>query len=222
MGYIQFARVIVICLFFISKDVVAQQKNYFPVWTYHQNNTNIHGLSVGTFTARYANTLTNGMKVEFIGLGGIALLGGFNRIFFDDITDRVNGICLSTTGMFALGSQVNGIAIGGVAQAICKVNGVAVSAFGQTFENFNGLTLGMLGSEVLDKGNGMMVGMAANRADTFNGIQIAFFFNTIETKGTGLQIGLFNKANNFKGIQIGFWNENQKRKMPIINWNFRD
>ena len=214
--------IIVVCLSFVIKNVFAQQKNYFPIWSYHQNNVNIHGLSVGAFTTfEETNTLTNGVKVELIGLG-LIFLGGPNHIFFDvNITDKVNGICLSTTGMFALGSQVNGIAIGGLAQAICEMNGVAISAMGQVFQSFNGLTLGMGGNEVLDTGNGVMLGMVSNKADIFNGIQVAIF-NTIESKGSGLQIGLFNKSSKFKGIQIGFWNENQKRKMPLINWNFKD
>jgi hypothetical protein len=51
------------------------------------------------------------------------------------------------------------------------------------------------------------------------GVQISAF-NYINT-GSGLQIGLFNTSQNFKGIQIGLWNVNQKRKLPIINWNFK-
>lgn len=38
----------------------------------------------------------------------------------------------------------------------------------------------------------------------------------------GLQIGIRNKSDNMKGIQIGLWNVNGKRKLPIINWNFKN
>lgn len=50
-------------------NVFAQQKNYFPIWTYHQKNVNIHGISVGAFTEQENNSLTNGIKIEAIGLG---------------------------------------------------------------------------------------------------------------------------------------------------------
>jgi hypothetical protein len=37
----------------------------------------------------------------------------------------------------------------------------------------------------------------------------------------GVQIGLINKSKKLKGLQIGLWNVNQKRKLPLINWNFK-
>jgi hypothetical protein len=40
--------------------------------------------------------------------------------------------------------------------------------------------------------------------------------------GRGVQIALFNSSMNFKGIQIGLWNKNQKRSLPFINWNFKN
>jgi hypothetical protein len=38
---------------------------------------------------------------------------------------------------------------------------------------------------------------------------------------SGLQIGIVNKSKNLRGIQIGIWNVNQKRKLPLLNWNFK-
>jgi hypothetical protein len=35
----------------------------------------------------------------------------------------------------------------------------------------------------------------------------------------GLQIGIFNASKHTKGVQLGIWNKNEKRKLPIINWN---
>jgi hypothetical protein len=40
-------------------------------------------------------------------------------------------------------------------------------------------------------------------------------------KGNGVQIGLVNMAKEMRGVQIGLWNVNQKRKLPLINWNFK-
>jgi hypothetical protein len=52
------------------------------------------------------------------------------------------------------------------------------------------------------------------------GVSVAPFAN-FGKKCRGLQIGAFNKCDDFKGIQIGWWNENEKRKLPLINWNFK-
>ncbi len=48
-----------------------KKRNLFPIWTYHQKNINIHGISLGIGSnlanPRYANT--NGIKIEIIGAG---------------------------------------------------------------------------------------------------------------------------------------------------------
>jgi hypothetical protein len=38
----------------------------------------------------------------------------------------------------------------------------------------------------------------------------------------GLQIGFVNKTIKLKGFQIGLWNKNGERSLPLINWNFKD
>jgi hypothetical protein len=59
-----------------------------------------------------------------------------------------------------------------------------------------------------------------NKHYVSNGLTFAFIGNH-DTKCKGIQIGLINSAVDLKGLQIGLWNKNQKRSMPIINWNFR-
>lgn len=51
-----------------------------------------------------------------------------------------------------------------------------------------------------------------------NGMQIGG--NNYAKKMYEIQIGIINKSNKTKGIQIGLWNINEKRKFPILNWNF--
>lgn len=36
----------------------------------------------------------------------------------------------------------------------------------------------------------------------------------------GVQIGLVNNAAKLRGFQIGLWNTNQKRSLPLFNWCF--
>lgn len=67
--------------------------------------------------------------------------------------------------------------------------------------------------------NGLQTGFS-NYAYRTNCVQLSILGNgSKEMKG--VQIGLFNKAVKLRGIQIGAWNVNQKRKLPIINWNFK-
>lgn len=51
------------------------------------------------------------------------------------------------------------------------------------------------------------------------------FFNNVEKvseKFVGVQIGAVNQAKKLKGIQFGLWNVNEKRSLPIFNWNFKN
>jgi len=43
---------------------VGKRKNYFPIWTFHQDSINIHGISVGlwSFNSEPRFTNTNGIK----------------------------------------------------------------------------------------------------------------------------------------------------------------
>lgn len=68
---------------------------------------------------------------------------------------------------------------------------------------FKGLSINILWS-IYQKSNGLVIA-------TVNHVN----------KMHGVQIGLFNKANTSKGIQIGLWNVNEKRSLPLINWNFK-
>ncbi|WP_431610958.1 LA_2272 family surface repeat-containing protein [Chryseobacterium sp. 'Rf worker isolate 10'] len=68
--------------------------------------------------------------------------------------------------------------------------------------------------------NGMAVSLFFNLHHEMKGISVAPLAN-IGKKCRGIQIGLYNKCDDFRGIQIGGWNENGKRKLPLINWNFK-
>jgi hypothetical protein len=68
--------------------------------------------------------------------------------------------------------------------------------------------------------NGMSVSPFFNLHHEMKGISVAPLAN-IGKKCRGIQIGLYNKCDDFRGIQIGGWNENGKRKLPLINWNFK-
>lgn len=68
--------------------------------------------------------------------------------------------------------------------------------------------------------NGMSVSPFFNVHHEMKGVSVAPLAN-IGQKCRGIQIGLYNQCKDFRGIQIGGWNENGRRKFPLINWNFK-
>jgi hypothetical protein len=194
-----FLLFIILSLF--STIVEAQiKRNYFPIWTFHQRNANIYGISLGFASGlnETQNTVNNGVKIELIGLGLFAPMFPSSPIAKNDslfqiekttkIIEKTNGISLSATGTMC-NCTTNGITIGGIGQLHHKVNGISVA--------------------------GMM-----NYAQISNGMQVALLWNeSYETNG--VQIGLVNESHKLFGFQFGLWNINQRRSSPLINWNFR-
>lgn len=191
---------------------VRKVKNYSPLWTFHQKNLNIHGISLGIGTSRSEprNTNTNGIKIEIIGAGLIIPLipqspvvqndSEFIKLSQEPISEVINGLGLSAFGTVC-DCITNGINLGLIGHYNFKVNGISASLF----MNFSQIQ------------NGMMTAFF-NDAYYISGLQLGVSNNGYKAKG--VQIGLFNKSDELQGLQIGLWNVNQKRKLPLINWNF--
>jgi hypothetical protein len=99
-----------------------------------------------------------------------------------------------------------------------KIYGLSISGGGVLGGRIHGAAFNGLLC-VLTVSKGICVTGLINRIDEFQGLAVGGLGNR-SIKGTGLQIGLVNKCKHLRGIQIGLWNENGKRKLPIINWNF--
>lgn len=99
-----------------------------------------------------------------------------------------------------------------------RINGLSISPGVMMFANpdVNGLIINGLISTCHNI-NGVSVNGIGTLSNSFNGVQIAGIYNETQ-RGRGLQIGIVNKCKNLKGIQIGIWNINDKRKLPFINW----
>ena len=106
----------------------------------------------------------------------------------------------------------------------------------EKMNKINGLQLSLINMEpTITNGLEINVSSNINTYAVINGVSVSPFFNlhhemkgvsvaplaNIGHKCRGLQIGLYNKCEDFRGIQIGGWNENGKRKLPLINWNFK-
>jgi hypothetical protein len=207
---------------------VGKRKNYFPIWTYHQKNINIHGVSLGIGTARAKprNTNTNGMKIEIFGAGILIPIipqspvaqneDAFIELSKEPISEVINGLSISTFGTVC-DCITNGINIGLIGHINFQVNGFTGSLFMNFSQRHNGVQFALQNESYYM--NGLQLGLF-NYGYKTKGLQIGLLRNGSEEMN-GLQLGLFNKSEKFRGIQIGLWNVNQKRKLPLINWNFK-
>jgi hypothetical protein len=177
------------------------QKTKLLFGTFHTQNTTIYGISFGAYPQpkhkRFVRT--NGIRLEFPGLG---ILGLFGNDLADKKTDEiVNGINLSGGTMGNL--KYNGITIAIFGQNGVVNNGIAIAGFSNVMNTSNGIQLSILGngSKIM---NGIQIGAWGNYADKANGIQISESNSAKHIKG--MQIGGFNSAKTLKGMQIGVFN----------------
>ena len=194
----------------------AERKNRFLLGTYHKKDLNINGLSAGVYSGYVSdevrNVQTNGIRLEAIGMGIISPLlprspiseneSQYIATMASPVSERINGLNLSPAGTLC-DCITTGISLGAIGQISRQVNGISASIMINFAEKHNGLQLGMF-----------------NESYAMNGFQVGVSNYSARTRG--LQIGLFNGSKNLKGVQIGIWNTNQKRKLPILNWNFKD
>lgn len=102
-----------------------------------------------------------------------------------------------------------------------KINGMQLALINMEPTITNGLEINVssnIGSHAVT--NGLAVSPFFNIHDEMKGCSVAPLAN-ISKKCRGVQIGIYNKCDNFRGVQLGWWNENEKRKLPFINWNFK-
>lgn len=190
-----------------SQDTVNLDKRI--IGTFHTSNVQYNGLSFGfaSTMADNRNVKTNGLRLEVPGIGIVSFMGnGFpNATESFELTN------------YQFSEVINGLNISTGSWCDCNYNGLTFAAVGQYGKLGNGLSIAG-GWNIIDKQNGLQIAIIANSSYYMKGVQITAF-NYINT-GSGIQIGLLNRTKYFKGIQIGIWNINQKRKLPIINWNF--
>ena len=72
---------------------------------------------------------------------------------------------------------------------------------------------------IISAASGLLITGTQNQTGEFKGLEISGLRNK-SVKGRGMQVGLINVCRNFKGVQVGLWNVNSKRSLPLINWNF--
>jgi hypothetical protein len=206
------------------------RKIRLPIWTFHQKNVSIYGVSLGAYSlvGDYRNTVTNGIRIEAPGLGFIGWIFGGSQL--DRIDTITNGIKRKD---FSFSEIVNGLNISSGSLGSINYNGLTLALGAQSGELLNGLSIVGLTSS-FHKINGVCIGgILVNETLQLNGIQVSLGNSAVVMSGLqiggvneaktmkGIQIGIVNKTYKSKGIQIGLWNINEHRKFPITNWNFK-
>lgn len=220
---------IFICAFFFGQDSLKQDlklKSGLVTFNPSKVARNTNGINLGILD-EYQKQRINGINLQANPITLLYLLipKAIELPKKGEETVTVNGLHISTGGMmkgqklngigismYHIAQQNNGISINGFNSNIGKMNGVQISWLNNSIEKGNGLQLSF--SNSAEKFNGLQIGLG-NEIDSGSGIQIGIYNSTNKLKG--LQLGLINKSEN-RGFQIGFWNKNSKRTMPIINF----
>lgn len=198
----------------INLQAIGQNYKNRPVaWYIPSINTRINGLAAGFIInsmkdkVPLSTTVVNGLSLELVGVGFFLPLAPSSPIYSEaDSFYSIESNLDSIVNSYKLARyKINGISIsvGGIGGHDININGINLSGF-------NTLT---------GKTNGLSACILININGVVNGVSIGGLVNnTIQSKG--LQIGLFNRTTRLRGLQFGLWNNNEKRSLPIINWNF--
>ncbi|KAA6303082.1 MAG: hypothetical protein EZS26_000685 [Candidatus Ordinivivax streblomastigis] len=98
-----------------------------------------------------------------------------------------------------------------------KVYGLQIGPLSYEPSVICGLDINLMSIE--SKVHGITVSCFTGQHDVVNGFAISAIGNN-DIQCNGAQVGLFNTCSDLRGFQFGLWNKNQKRALPIINWNF--
>jgi hypothetical protein len=169
---------------------------------------NIYGLAIGLIGSEsycsYGNIRTShGLNLQLLGSGWFVVL---SKQFWNPKLG------------FGNDSIINNV-LNDETQYRVRHNGLLLSSLGTNTSISNGLSI----SGVVSNGmtmNGIAFNLLSNNYMVSNGVAISLLNRAY--KANGIQVGIINKSKYLKGIQIGLWNVNSKRRMPLINWCFRE
>ena len=214
-------NLIILIILLISIKAFSQdfnEKTRYLFGTFHTQNTTINGISVGAFPQfndKKRFVRTNGIRLEVPGIGLVGFMANGSLIRNEETDEIVNGLNISTGTMGNV--SFNGITLALVTQSGTENNGFAIAGLWNGMNKSNGIQIAGLLNEATYS-NGIQIALS-NSTEYMTGLQIGGVNYTVK-KMVGLQIGIGNMSKKTKGIQLGLWNINEKRKLPIINWNF--
>lgn len=205
--------ILIIILFTLPLSLLSQVRS--PIWVFPTCGKTINGIAIGLADTKFSDnsnschTNVNGVKIELIGLGiGAGFLNYSPAIdtvkaynFLSDSLFTINGISLSFFGSILPRMNMNGVTACIFFQAFNSVNGIMFAFGGNSGTEVKGAQFSFIGNDALVM-QGVQLTLGLNKADQIDGVQI----------------GLVNKTRILNGLQIGLWNVNQNRSLPIVNW----
>jgi hypothetical protein len=191
-----------------SLEFDKKAKDRYVVWLIPSASRNIYGIAIGPVGSeaicnRPYTKYSHGLNIQVPGQGFFQTFY-INKMSFKYLYTNDSSDSLSLQDTLPKRAIHNGLLISPLGTFTDQVNGVSFSLWMSMGKKINGLSFNLLW----------------NLYEQINGIAIGFVNYTAVTKG--LQIGLVNKTIELKGFQFGLWNKNEKRSLPLINWNFKD
>jgi hypothetical protein len=134
---------------------------------------------------------------------------------------------LAAGGLVNAVDRENGVMLGLLYNVGNRLNGVGAALF-LACDTVNGLAIGAgevgrRGTDTLGVINGVALAFVGTITGTMNGLAVSL--GNFSDKHRGLAIGAYNNTKRLKGIQIGLYNialNNPKglRRLPLINMHF--
>ena len=201
-------RTVVVTAFFlaVTTSLSAQDRKYV-MWYSPSKATDVYGVMLNFFPREvgdFPNYSVYGVELDLNPLGFfssiyIAVSGLFEPTMYQPNDDYWDGIDSSDYEKTIYGLHITSFDI-----EPYIINGLDITLAGSFFSVINGASISLL----------------INKQDAVSGLTIAPVGNH-NIYCRGVQIGLINTCSDLKGFQIGLWNVNQRRKLPLINWNFK-
>jgi hypothetical protein len=191
----------------ISFKQEKQTDSKYIAWIYPSWATHVYGVMFNFWSLSDTNKSKRLSKTygAEINLNPIGVFSPFVTVVHC-IDPKTHTPLTNSADSLDLGSfrEINGLQIGLLNLDPTIINGVDINLTG----SFGSVT------------NGVTISGVLNKHYIINGVTVAIIGNH-DSKCNGVQIGLINSCNELKGIQLGLWNKNQKRSLPIINWCFK-
>lgn len=189
-----------------SLTLEKRAKDRYGIWFIPTASKNIYGIAIGPLGSevicnRPYTKFSYGLNLQLFGEGFLQVMyinklkhTVFNESYYPDSINMQDTIPLRAVH--------NGILISPLGTFTDLVDGISLSAWMSMGKKINGLSFNLIW----------------NLYEQVNGVSIGIVNQTVVING--VQIGLVNKTKKIRGFQFGLWNINEKRSLPIINWNF--
>ena len=192
----------------IKNPVLNKSLNKYVIGFIPSKANNIFGIAIGPFGSEVIcdkpyTKYSHGLNIQIPGQGILQTFYIFNSPFKQVYKNKIiddEFIKKDTSFKRAIH---NGLILSLLGTFTDQVNGVSISGWMSLGKNINGVSINLLWNLYYE----------------INGLSIGIFNSTLVMNG--IQIGFINRTVKLKGVQVGLWNRNEKRSLPLINWNFK-